>query len=655
MALAIECGASTSVAVYVDEHDKTEINLEKTTRYHFGPANYKLLKPIQLEIYFRKIKATIEPNNVTALAVAMPGVLNDTDKKMLKNVLSKVWTNLSRPIWVGNDLESSMARLPSKDYIIRSVAISGTGSCCYGTDGVRTKKIGGYGHVIGDRGSGYAIAYRGLRLALRDYEHNYDNSEAYSGVCINGNSQQHINFTELDEECASKTSLLKLFLSYLNMVAIYELVSWSVVASKNEIADLAKIVIRAAECGNSIALMVIEEATNEIADDIVCLINKLKGGRNIPDKRICIGLTGSVFVRSKTFFTESFIQKIRQKGCLADVIIIKDTVLGALKMVIDIGERRLAELRIKEYSASAENEHVNDETVSSNSLRDQILPISTGLSETEKRNSRSMKLCSMPIAEAVELMIDEESRSNRILKEHVSSFVTLIKRITNAFQNGGRLFYVGAGTSGRLGILDASECPPTFKAPPHWVQGIIAGGTKAIQSAIEGAEDSLEDGIDSIIEKDVCDKDVVIGIAACGRTPFVWGALYESLRRDAYSCLLTFNPNLKSQLELNQIISVNTGPEVLTGSTRLKAGTATKCILNILTTLSMVAYGKCLENLMVDLMPLNEKLRDRAIRITLLLVDDPTLTMDKAEATLIKNHYDIKKSVTELRKVTVKC
>ncbi len=139
------------------------------------------------------------------------------------------------------------------------------------------------------------------------------------------------------------------------------------------------------------------------------------------------------------------------------------------------------------------------------------------------------------------------------------------------------------------------------------------------------------------------------GIAACGRTPFVWGSLYAALNRKAFTCLLSFNPNLESKLNLDLMILVNTGPEVLTGSTRLKSGTATKCILNMLTTLSMVQYGKCLENLMIDLMPANAKLRDRALRITLLLVDSDKCNEDMAQRILEKNSYDIKKTVFELR------
>lgn len=148
--------------------------------------------------------------------------------------------------------------------------------------------------------------------------------------------------------------------------------------------------------------------------------------------------------------------------------LVTDTVLGALKKIIDPTKQQMSVLKVDGVETKAEYE---SDTTLSGPLREKILPIPTGLAETEKRNLRSMKLSSMPLAEAVELMIDEESRSNRSLREHVSSLVLLIEKVTSAFRSGGRLFYVGAGTSGRLGILDASECPPTFKAPQHWVQG----------------------------------------------------------------------------------------------------------------------------------------------------------------------------------------
>jgi len=192
-----------------------------------------------------------------------------------------------------------------------------------------------------------------------------------------------------------------------------------------------------------------------------------------------------------------------------------------------------------------------------------------------------------------------------------------LRLIARAFRRGGRLFYVGAGTSGRLGVLDASECPPTFRTPPEQVQGIIAGGQRALWEAVEGAEDDAGAGARAIQFRGVSRKDVVVGIAASGRTPFVWGALWEAGRRGAKTVLLCFNPQLEipRRHRPDLILAPNVGPEILTGSTRLKSGTATKLILNIFTTLAMVRTGKVISNLMVDLNPSNVKLRDRAVRI----------------------------------------
>jgi N-acetylmuramic acid 6-phosphate etherase len=194
--------------------------------------------------------------------------------------------------------------------------------------------------------------------------------------------------------------------------------------------------------------------------------------------------------------------------------------------------------------------------------------------------------------------------------------------IINALKKGNRLFYVGAGTSGRLGILDASECPPTFRTDPEMVQAIIAGGQPAIFKAIEGAEDDPAAGARAIQFRGVGKGDVVVGIAASGRTPFVWGALAEAKKRGGKVILLCFNPNLSlpKTPKLDVLIAADVGPELLTGSTRLKSGTATKIILNIFTTLSMVRLGKVASNLMIDLNPSNVKLRDRAVRIVQQLI-----------------------------------
>jgi N-acetylmuramic acid 6-phosphate etherase len=189
--------------------------------------------------------------------------------------------------------------------------------------------------------------------------------------------------------------------------------------------------------------------------------------------------------------------------------------------------------------------------------------------------------------------------------------------IVERFREGGRLFYVGAGTSGRLGVLDASECPPTFGVPPSLVQGIIAGGRRALVRSAEGAEDHPEDGAESIKKKGIRAGDIVVGLAACGMTPFVHGALKQAGQVGAATIFVTCAPEAVEHIPAGIIINPVVGPEVVTGSTRMKAGTATKLVLNMLTTGAMIRLGKVYGNLMVDLKATNEKLRDRSVRIVM--------------------------------------
>jgi N-acetylmuramic acid 6-phosphate etherase len=269
------------------------------------------------------------------------------------------------------------------------------------------------------------------------------------------------------------------------------------------------------------------------------------------------------------------------------------------------------------------------------------------MSPTEERNPRSKNLDRMPLQAAIRLMLEEDSKIPAQLMIETRRIEQVIKAITEAFSRGGHLFYVGAGTSGRLGVLDASECPPTFRTPPEMVQAIIAGGESALRQAIEGAEDDVCAGAAAISFRNVSSRDVVIGIAASGTTPYVWGALIEAKKRRAFTVLLCFNPYLQiaRAIRPNVVIAPNLGPELLTGSTRLKAGTTTKLLLNIFTTLSMVRIGKVLGNLMVDLYPANVKLRDRATRIVQELTGKDYET---ARTALQRNDWVIKKAVARL-------
>jgi N-acetylmuramic acid 6-phosphate etherase len=242
---------------------------------------------------------------------------------------------------------------------------------------------------------------------------------------------------------------------------------------------------------------------------------------------------------------------------------------------------------------------------------------STKLPPTEQRNPRSLKLDKLSVSDAVELMLSEEAKVTRALLGKRVLLAKAVNAVARTFRRGGRLFYVGAGTSGRLGVLDASECPPTFRTDPSMVQGILAGGDAALRRAVEGAEDDTRAGAEEMKSRRVGSKDMVVGIAASGTTPYVWGALLEAKHRQATTMLVCFNPHLAIPKVMlpDMVIATDLGPEVLTGSTRLKAGTATKLVLNLLTTLAMVRVGKVMSNLMVDVQPTNEKLRARAVRI----------------------------------------
>lgn len=232
--------------------------------------------------------------------------------------------------------------------------------------------------------------------------------------------------------------------------------------------------------------------------------------------------------------------------------------------------------------------------------------------QTEMRNQASERLDQMSALETVMLMNEEDQKVALAVKAALGDVAKAVEVITAALQRGGRLLYFGAGTSGRLGVLDASECPPTFGTPAGMVQGVIAGGPAALVEAIEGAEDSMELGREDVQRIGVTSQDVVVGIAASGRTPYVIGVLEEARHRQAKTIALSCNPEPDISQGVDIAINLIVGPEVVTGSTRLKAGTATKMVLNMLTTASMVQLGKVYGNLMVHLQATNQKLRVRA-------------------------------------------
>ena len=240
---------------------------------------------------------------------------------------------------------------------------------------------------------------------------------------------------------------------------------------------------------------------------------------------------------------------------------------------------------------------------------------------TEQRNPNSMHVDSLSALEIVQLMNEEDKQVPLAIEKCLPQIAQAVERIVAAFQQGGRLVYIGAGTSGRLGVLDASECPPTFGVSPEMVKGIIAGGERALRHPIEGAEDSKTQAVVDLQTIQFSSKDVLVGIAASGRTPYVIGALEYAKSLGSVTVSIASNPNSAMANIVDIAIDTVVGPEVLTGSSRLKSGTAQKLVLNMLTTASMILMGKCYQNLMVDVQASNEKLKARAIRIVMQATD----------------------------------
>lgn len=238
--------------------------------------------------------------------------------------------------------------------------------------------------------------------------------------------------------------------------------------------------------------------------------------------------------------------------------------------------------------------------------------MSDELRVTERPNPATRDLDRLSPLDLVRRIQEEDRAVAEAVARCDADVARAVEAIVSSFKRGGRLIYIGAGTSGRLGVLDASECPPTFNTPPEQVLGIIAGGETALRNPIEGAEDDESAGALALREVDVAAADTVCGIAASGRTPYVRGALKLARERGAFTVLVTCNPRAELRADAECTIAPETGPEVVAGSTRLKAGTATKLVLNTLTTASLALSGKVYSNLMVDVRPTNDKLVARA-------------------------------------------
>jgi N-acetylmuramic acid 6-phosphate etherase len=265
---------------------------------------------------------------------------------------------------------------------------------------------------------------------------------------------------------------------------------------------------------------------------------------------------------------------------------------------------------------------------------------------TEHRNLASKNLDRMTATEIVRLMNREDRKVAAAVSREVPAIARAVDVIVNSIRKGGRLIYVGAGSSGRMAVLDAAECPPTFGTSPKVVQALIAGGRPAVTGAVEGAEDSRENGKNDLRAHRLTRRDVVVGITASGTTPYVMAALKYARRRGAMTVAITVNSNIPVARLAKILIAPKVGPEILTGSTRLKAGTAQKMVLNMLSTAAMARLGHVYENLMIDVKPSNQKVSDRIVRI---LAEASGKSLSASEHTLRQSGHNLRLALVMLK------
>lgn len=593
--LGLEAGGTRLIGLF-DAGDGSPVR-----RAEAGPANLRLLTDAQLAARFHEIAAAFPAPS--AVCIGMAGARAESDRERICRAAAKVWPKV--PCLATNDLETALMAADDEANATRVLVLSGTGSCFFGrTPAGKTAKVGGWGHVLGDKGSGFEIGLRALKAVV----YYLDRDGEWSTL-----GQQLLRALQLNEP--------------------NELIGWAQNASKADIAALAVKVFKAWTKCDEIATDILTGASESLAKDAVTCAGKLAK----PGDPVQFILAGSVLLKQPKFAQQvtAAIRK-RWRGAIVTPLR-RESAYGALalaKRAFPTGSVQSSVFTKPRTARPSPTNPLNNIA-------------SIALSPTEQRNPRSMALDKLSLDAAVDLMLREDRYVTSALLADRAKIRKGVDLVVRSFKQGGRLFYVGAGTSGRLGVLDASECPPTFRTDPELVQGIIAGGQTAIWSAVEGAEDDPEAGARAIAFRGVTKRDTVVGIAASGRTPFVWGALREAKQRGAKTVLLCFNPNLiiSRQDRPTLVLAPKIGPEILTGSTRLKSGTATKLVLNIFTTLAMVRTGKVLSNLMVDVKASNVKLRDRAVRIMRELTGADYAT---AEAALLKTDWKIKDACRKL-------
>jgi len=558
------------------------------------PSNFRLTTPERLRVIFAEL-----PKQIDRAGVFLAGCATEEDRRSLKQICLEIWRNAK--IVTGSDRDSGLAAaLDRGDGIVVN---AGSGSSATGRRGERIERAGGWGHILGDAGGGYFLSIQALRLILR--EHDLHRGEIRFAAKI---------------------------LHALSLNNLDELVRWVQTADKMDIAMLAPVVFEAANEGDARMMEIIEEGARVLCE----YTEAVASGLHLLAPKVA--LIGGLFYRD-SIYTHAFRRRLKKNLPDARVAVAESAPeLGAAWLASELCDHAAVRPKLSET---------------------EIDGLAAAL--TEQRNPRSENLEKMSGRELVQVFVEEEKFVQAALRAAAAELTSAVEIVAESLRNGGRLFYVGAGSSGRIGVLDASEIPPTFGAPRELVQGVIAGGVAALSRSAEGAEDDETAGALAMDERRIKNPDVVIGISASGRTPFVLSALARAKQLSAKTILLTCNPHCshrpmassgdgpqgRGYSDLDLLITLAVGPEILTGSTRLKAGTATKVALNIISTGAMIALGKVRGNLMVDLHTTSTKLRDRAVRVVAELTEcDYSSAREKLEA----NGWNLRKIIRGIDK-----
>ncbi len=560
-----------------------------------GPGNTLLLSDAALANLLEAIRRGAG-TKIAAIGGAFAGCQLPSDRARVEKFVRRAWPRAG-VVRIMEDTRSVLAAAFGDGPGI--AVIAGTGSNVAGQksiDGPIEKAVG-WGHLFADRGSAYDLARRGMELAFARYD-----------------ADQKIS------------PLGREFLAATGQAAMEELVPhFFRDTGKTAVAAWAKYVFAAAKKGDRDAQRLLDDAALALAEKTAVIARRLK----LRAPRVA--LIGGLF-ENRPEYVAGFQRALRR------------TLPRARAFLLDvpgtIGAARVAGLKSAVGPISSGQK-------ASVPIAEPHRLAAFAQASTEQRNSRSRGLDRRSIPRLVDLFIREEREVEKALRAERKNIAKAATLVARKLAKGGRLFYVGAGTSGRLGVVDASEMPPTFNADPEEIQAIIAGGPAAVFKSQEGAEDNREAGAAELRGRGLTKRDVVCGIAASGQTPFVLGALEFARRTGAGAVLLTCNPKRAIRVPVDVAIDLPTGPEIVTGSTRLKAGTATKLVLNMLSTIAMVRLGRVRDNLMINVQATNDKLRARAVRLVQALTGANFAT---AQAALEKNGWRVAAASAKLKR-----